>query len=103
MKTIIHGHEYELENFENKEEFQTLCFIHKEQITPDSAKLTLVKDGTTNEEVLKVLIDRMYALQDKQSCRENSIVITKFEEALMWLEKRTADRKSRGVKGTNAK
>lgn len=34
-------------------------------------------------------------------CRENATAITKLDEALMWLEKRTNDRNSRGVEGTN--
>ncbi len=34
-------------------------------------------------------------------CRENSVAITKLEEAMMWLDKRTADREFRGVEGTN--
>jgi len=33
--------------------------------------------------------------------RETSIAITKLDEALMWLEKRTKDREARGVEGTN--
>ena len=57
------------------------------------------RNGWQNEEVLAVLIDRMKFLNGKFSCRENSIVITKLQEALMWLEKRTADRKNRGVEG----
>lgn len=32
-------------------------------------------------------------------CRENSITITKLEEAQMWLDKRTADREARGGEG----
>ena len=32
--------------------------------------------------------------------RESSIVITKLEEALMWLEKRQYDREKRNVIGT---
>jgi hypothetical protein len=42
-------------------------------------------------------------LQAKAPCRENAIVITKLEESLMWLNKRTADRQARGVEGTAAK
>lgn len=42
-------------------------------------------------------------LQNKFSCRENAIVITKLEEALMWLNKRTEDRKQRGVEGKHLK
>ncbi len=35
------------------------------------------------------------------ACRENAIAITKLEEALMWLHKRTSDRESRQVEGTH--
>jgi hypothetical protein len=38
-------------------------------------------------------------LQAKFPCRENSCAITHFEEGLMWLEKRTRDRITRGVEG----
>lgn len=34
-------------------------------------------------------------------CRENSMTITKLEEALMWQEKRTQDRIERNVEGIN--
>ena len=48
-----------------------------------------------NEEVLEMLIDRLTFLQAAFPCRENAIVITKLEESLMWLNKRTADRVAR--------
>ncbi len=66
-------------------------------------KLVTVEDGTTNEEVLEVLIDRMNFLQSKFPCRENAVVITHLETALMWLEKRTKDRIKRNVEGKNIK
>jgi hypothetical protein len=76
---------------------QVIQFIEK---TPQvGGELKTLHDGTTNEEVLRVLIDRLQYLQGKFPCRENAIVITKLEESLMWLEKRTADRKKRGVEG----
>ena len=62
-------------------------------------QLSTVHDGTTNEEVLAMLIDRMNYLQKLCPCRENAIVITKLEESLMWLNKRTAGRKARNVEG----
>lgn len=65
------------------------------------AELITVHDGTTNEEVLAMLIDRMNYLQKLCPCRENAIVITKLEESLMWLNKRTAERKARNVEGTS--
>jgi hypothetical protein len=34
-------------------------------------------------------------------CRENSIAITRLDEALLWLKKRKADRDKRGVEGFN--
>lgn len=41
------------------------------------------------------------ASKGKFACRENAIAITKLEEALMWLEKRTKDREQRKVEGTH--
>jgi len=100
MKVNIHGHNYELANFENKEaQGQILQFIQKEPISPGSSELVTIHDGTTNEEVLKVLINRMESLQAKFPCRENALALTHMEESLMWLDKRTADRLKRNVEG----
>lgn len=38
---------------------------------------------------------------NKFSCRENSCAITKLDEALMWLQRRTENRTKRGVEGTD--
>jgi hypothetical protein len=104
MKVKVEGHSYELSNFENKEtKGQILNFIHKEPTGANDGTLKTIMDGTTNEEVLEVLIDRMQFLQSKFPCRENSIVITNLEESLMWLNKRTADRLKRNVEGKNLK
>lgn len=100
MKVKVPGHTYELSNFENKDaEGQTLQFIHKEPKEEGSTELKTVADGTTNEELIEVLIDRLGFLQSKFPCRENAIVITKLEESLMWLNKRTSDRLKRNVEG----
>jgi len=98
MKIITTGHKYELASFEGSAP-QTLQFIEKVPTAEGSKDLVTVNDGTTNEEVLKVLIDRLQYLNGKFPCRENAIVITKLEEALMWLNKRTADRQVRSVEG----
>jgi hypothetical protein len=42
-------------------------------------------------------------LNAKLPCRENAIAITKLDEALMWLEKRTKQREARGVEGTHTR
>ena len=91
MEIIKEGHLYKLADFDGGIS-QELSFIEKDA----SGTLT---SGTTNEEVLAMLIDRIQFLQGKFPCRENAIVITKLEESLMWLNKRTQDRKVRGVEG----
>ncbi len=104
MKNNIPGHQYELSNFENKDQQgQILQFIHKEPKEEGSTELITISDGTTNEEILEVLIDRMNFLQSKFPCRENALVITKLEESLMWLNKRTQDRIKRNVEGKQLK
>lgn len=99
MQVLVPGHTYELANFEDQDTAQVIGFIHKEPLADKPGELVTISDGTTNEEVLEMLIDRMKYLQSKFACRENAITITKLEEALMWLEKRTADRKKRQVEG----
>ena len=51
-------------------------------------------------EAAKLIIE---GLNKQFPCRENSIVATKLDEALLWLGKRKADREKRGVEGTNVK
>lgn len=102
MKILTIGHLYQLDNFENKEAVgQKIQFIEKEPIAEGSTELKTVNDGTTNEELLEVLINRLNYLQSKWACRENAIAITKLDEALLWLNKRTADRQKRNVEGKN--
>lgn len=59
-------------------------------------------NGCHNEDLIAIVIDRLQGFQSGDfKCRENAIAITKLEEALLWLNKRTADRRKRGVEGTN--
>jgi hypothetical protein len=100
MNVVTPGHRYEVDNFEGGEP-QIIQFIEKTP-HPDSKELRTVNNGTTNEELLAVLIDRLRFLSAKLPSRETSIATTKLEEALMWLEKRTRDRQARGVEGTRS-
>lgn len=50
-------------------------------------------------EVAKMIIE---GLNKAFPCRENSVAITKLDEALMWLDKRKRDREARGVEGVSA-
>jgi hypothetical protein len=100
MKCIVEGHRYLLDNFEDKTApAQLLQFIHKEPVEGSTGEMRTKDDGTTNEEVLEMLIDRMKYLQAKFPCKENACCITHLEEGLMWLHKRTRDRQKRGVEG----
>ncbi len=61
------------------------------------------QDGMTVEAVLESVIDRIKLYNEQVPCRENSLAITNAEQALMWLERRTKDRITRGVEGTMEK
>ena len=61
------------------------------------------RNGLQVEEALQQCVDRLKRYQDELSCRENALAITKIEEAILWLEKRTKDRQARGVEGTKEK
>lgn len=58
-------------------------------------------NGIQNEQLIAVLVHRIGVLNKAFPCRENSLAVTKLEEALLWLEKRTQDRRRRGVEGKN--
>jgi len=61
-------------------------------------------NGCHNEDLIAIVIDRITSLnQGDFRCRENALAITKLEEALLWLNKRTQDRQNRGVEGTSNK
>lgn len=60
-------------------------------------------NGAFVEGVIAAAIDRLQAFQNqKTTCRENALAITKLEEALHWLNARTENRKARGVEGKHA-
>ena len=61
-------------------------------------------NGLSNEALLAVVEDRLLGFQLGQyACRENAVALTKLQEAMMWLQKRTRDRLARGVEGTHRK
>ena len=61
-------------------------------------------NGCHNEDLIAIVLDRLECFQNTEyKCRENALAITKLEEAMMWLRKRTQDRENRGVEGTSEK
>jgi len=98
MKVIEPGHIYELENFENDgTPNQVLEFIHKES---DDGVFKTMANGTTNEELLKVLIDRLEFLNAKMQNKYNVFAIKNLWAALFYLESRTNERIIAGTEGT---
>lgn len=59
-------------------------------------------NGVANEDLISMVIRRLEGFQSSEfRCRENAVAITKLEESLMWLRKRTQDREVRNVEGTS--
>lgn len=57
-------------------------------------------NGITDQALIAVVLDRMRSFNEGQfRCRENSMIITKLEEAMLWMEKRSNDRARRNVEG----
>ncbi|NCC41844.1 MAG: hypothetical protein EOM21_21015 [Gammaproteobacteria bacterium] len=65
MKEIKEGVIYELSNFSSGT--QTIRFTEKVE--------SLFNDGTTNEEVVNMLIERFYTLQKKNYSTENAAIL----------------------------
>ena len=59
-------------------------------------------NGCQIDEVVKYCRDKITEFnQAPYACRENSMAITKLDECLMWLQRRTENRTARGVEGFN--
>lgn len=59
-------------------------------------------NGCCDEDLIVMCIRRLEGFQSSEfKCRENAMAITKLEEALLWLRKRTMGRENRGVEGTH--
>lgn len=61
------------------------------------------KNGCQVEDVIAVAKHIVEQLNAKFPCRENAMMITKLDEAIMWSKKRTSDRQARNVEGTSTK
>lgn len=85
MKVIIPGTWYEFDKVN-----QRIAFMNKN--TP----------GTTNEEVIEVLIDRINFLQGQVPCKENEKVLTHLQTARDILVSRSQKRVEQGVQNTEA-
>jgi hypothetical protein len=61
-------------------------------------------NGCHQEDLLEIVIHRLESFQAGNfACRENALALTKCQEALHWLNHRTAQRVKRGVEGRTIK
>ena len=87
-------------NFEVRrvEDDKLVCAIHFQE----GPVLECGSNGVCNEDLINMVIERLEHFQRSEyACRENAVAITKLEEALLWLRKRTMAREQRGVEGTH--
>lgn len=82
-----------------------------EVLAPDLKLLATIKfqdgvvsevgiNGVTIEALLAIVVDRLREFQAGPfACRENALALTKSEEVLLWLHRRTTERRRRGVEG----
>lgn len=57
------------------------------------------ENGVQIEDVVGAAIERLRYVNGLMACRENAVALTHFETGLLWLNKRTAERKKQGVEG----
>lgn len=66
--------------------------------------LLIMKYGGKQLRISPAEVDRFRGFQKgPYACRENALVLTHLEEALMWMQQRTIARIKRGVEGTHEK
>lgn len=99
VNVVEDGHIYDLLPLEAGGDVQRIKFIKKTRLS--DGELATTVNGTTNEQVLQMMIDRMEYLNNKLYCFENTICIGHLKAALSALQERTKERTRRGVDGTH--
>jgi len=100
MKTVIPGYVYELGSYKPHGISQILQFAHTAPRAAGDDVVEELDDGTTTEEVIMVLMDRLTFLNAKLPSAHNTRAIFNLRRALDELHARTADRVRRQVEGT---
>ena len=89
MKVLAEGYFYELKYSDDKDKAgQTLQFVRPEMIDEDTGEILTHLDGTTDEEILDVLIHRLIYTGGDYPCKENIHAITHLKEAFWWIQER---------------
>jgi hypothetical protein len=82
MTEIIEGKVYELNNHKSKTT-QKVFFGYTDL---ENSHFDTI-DGTTNAEVLEMMISRLQYLSKNFPCKEYTIALYKLEESLFWITK----------------
>lgn len=98
MKIIDPGYLYEVDDLDGHP-FVQIQFMKKRPHSSIPGELSVEVDGTTNEELLKVLIDRSHFLYRLLPDKYTASAGLLLENALGELMKRTEERKRAGTEG----
>ena len=90
MRVIKPGVEYQVTDFSDNTKFQTIKFT--ERISGE------FQQGTTNEEVINILIDRFYSLQKKNFSAENQCIILLLKNVRQLVAKRLSRKIEKVIK-----
>ena len=86
MKVIDEGHKYLLDDNKTPTNTTTITFMKDANINGDGY------EGTTNQEVLRALIDRIKFLEGQVHHRFNAVIINHLRMALVLHEERHLER-----------
>ncbi len=114
LKSDLLAEEYTQVWYENNMDYAAPHYFQIQPVVADPENPILteilfqkgpIKESTLNgcfmEDLIAICICRLENFQKSEfACKENAMAITKLEESLMWLRKRTLNREKRGVKGT---
>lgn len=98
MRPLNDGYTYKLDSTDGGRG-QTLQFVEKWIQDAASKDMKVAADGTTTEDVLRVIIHRLTTLNKELPSTFNLMAIDNCEKALDCLNRRTEDRGLRGVRG----
>ena len=90
MRVVKPGVEYQVTDFADNTECQTIKFTEK--LAGEFQK------GTTNEEVINVLIDRFYSLQKRNFSAENQCIILLLKNVRQLVAKRLSRKIEKVIK-----
>lgn len=91
------NHEYRIRSIDSVSNLAEICF-QKGAIQEHEV------NGIQIEDLLVICIDRLEGFQSGEfQCLENATALINIETALLWLNRRTFDRRERGVEGISKK